>query len=66
MITLEVILFVLVIVAAVYGFGIVSSPYLEAFRFAFYLFLLIFVVAVAAGLIQETYHGYDPTPEHPR
>ncbi|HTL61715.1 MAG TPA: hypothetical protein VL261_08730 [Nitrospira sp.] len=50
-----------VIVAALYAFGIFSTPYLDAFRFAFYLLLALLVLSVWFSIGNESYKGYDPT-----
>jgi uncharacterized membrane protein len=55
------ILLVALIVAALYVFGVFSTPYLNAFRWVFYLLLVLFVLAVGAGLMEHRYEGYDPT-----
>jgi hypothetical protein len=50
-----------VIVAALYAFGIFSTPYLDAFRFAFYLLLALLVLSVWFSIGNEPNKGYDPT-----
>ncbi|MGH7233413.1 MAG: DUF1328 domain-containing protein [Nitrospiraceae bacterium] len=63
MLMLGVILLILVIVAAVYAFGIASSPYVGTFRVVFYFFLAFFLITLVVGVVQQSYHGgYDPTP----
>jgi hypothetical protein len=54
-------LFLAVIVMALYAFGIFNTPYLGAFRFAFYLLLVLFVLAVWYGTMNQPHEGYDPT-----
>jgi uncharacterized membrane protein YtjA (UPF0391 family) len=57
------ILLILSIVAALYGFGIVSSPYVGTFRIVFYFVLAFFLITLVVGIVQQSYHGgYDPTP----
>jgi hypothetical protein len=50
-----------VIVAALYAFGICSTPYLDAFRFAFYLLLVLLVLSVWFSIGNQPYKGYDAT-----
>lgn len=50
------------IVLALYVFGVFSTPYLEAFRFAFYVLLVLFALTVGITLMQPPNEGYDPTP----
>jgi hypothetical protein len=54
------ILFVAVIVIALYAFGVFNTPYLDAFRFAFYLLLVLLVLSIRFG-VMPPYKGYDPT-----
>ena len=49
------------IVVALYAFGIFSTPYLDAFRFAFYLLLVLFVLSVWFSIGNQPYDGYDAT-----
>lgn len=57
--------FLALIVLALYVFGVFSTPYLEAFRFAFYLLLVLFALTVGFGLLDHPYEGYDPTTRTP-
>lgn len=57
-------LFFVLIILALYAFGVFSTPYLEAFRFAFYLVLVLLALTVGISLIQYPYEGYDPTAQH--
>jgi hypothetical protein len=50
-----------VIVVALYAFGIFNTPYLDAFRFAFYLLLVLLVLSVWFSIGNEPYKGYDAT-----
>ncbi len=53
------------VVLGLYVFGLFSTPYFEAFRFVFYLLLVLLVLTVG---IQLTYHplqGYTPTARTP-
>ena len=57
------ILLILAIVAAIYAFGIVSSPYVGTARIVFYFVLVFFLATLVVGIVQQSYHGgYDPTP----
>jgi hypothetical protein len=58
-------MFLILIVLALYVFGIFSTPYVEAFRFAFYLLLVLLVITVGIVLMQQPYEGYDPTGRTP-
>lgn len=59
------VLFLALTVLALYVFGIFSTPYLEAFRFAFYLLLVLFALTVGIGLMEGRHEGYDPTVRTP-
>jgi hypothetical protein len=56
---------VLLILTALYAFGVFGTPYLGAFRFAFYLILVMFLVVVVYTLGNHPNEGYDPTPQGP-
>jgi hypothetical protein len=62
---LAAVLFLALIVLALYVLGVFSTPYLEAFRFAFYLLLVLFALTVAIGLMDQPQEGYDPTARTP-
>jgi len=49
-----------VIIIALYAFGVFNTPYLDAFRFAFYLLLALLVMSIWFGVIERPYEGYDP------
>jgi hypothetical protein len=53
------------IVVALYVFGIFSTPYVEAFRFAFYFLLVMLALTIGIGLMQQPNQGYDPTVRTP-
>jgi hypothetical protein len=53
------------IITALYAFGIFSTPYTDAFRFGFYLLLLVGLVAVVFAMRRNPFEGYDPTPSTP-
>lgn len=50
-----------VIVVALYAFGVFDTPYLGAFRFTFYLLLVLLALAVWYGSMNPSQEGYDPT-----
>ena len=54
-----------VVITALYAFGIFSTPYTDAFRVGFYLFLLVGLVAVVLAMGRNPFEGYDPTPTTP-
>lgn len=58
-------MFLLLILTALYAFGVFGTPYLGAFRFAFYLILLLFVVVIVFSMGNDPFKGYDPTPNGP-
>ena len=49
------------IVVALYTFGIFNTPYLDAFRFAFYLLLVLLVLSVWFNIGNQPSGGYDAT-----
>jgi hypothetical protein len=57
----SVILAMIVVIVALYAFRILSTPYLDAFRFAFYLFLVLLGLSVWYGVMDHPYDAYDPT-----
>ena len=62
MLTLTTGLLLLALIAvALYAFGIFDTPYLGAFRFTFYLLLVLFALAVWYGSMNTPHEGYDPT-----
>ena len=64
MMTIGMILAVIMIVTALYGFGYFNSPYIGTFRIAFYFVLILFVVTlVVAAMDPSSNRGYDPTPQ---
>jgi uncharacterized membrane protein YhaH (DUF805 family) len=58
-------MFALLILTALYAFGVFGTPYLGAFRFAFYLILVMFLVVIVFTLGNQPNEGYDPTPKGP-
>jgi hypothetical protein len=54
-----------IIVTALYAFGILNTPYTDAFRVGFYLFLMMGLVAVVLVMGRQPFEGYDPTPGTP-
>lgn len=53
--------FALSILTALYAFGFFATPYSNAFRFVFYLILLLFAVMIVYALGDHPFEGYDPT-----
>ena len=49
------------IVVALYTFGIFNTPYLDAFRVAFYLLLVLLVLSVWFSISNQPSGGYDAT-----
>ncbi len=54
-----------ILLTALYAFGIFSTPYTDAFRFGFYLLVLVGIVAVVLAVGRHPFEGYDPTPTTP-
>lgn len=50
-----------VIVIALYAFGVFDTPYLGAFRFTFFLLIVLLALAVWYGTMNQPHEGYDPT-----
>jgi hypothetical protein len=48
-----------VIVVALYAFGIFNTPYSDAFRIAFYLLLVLLVLSVWFSIGNESFKGYE-------
>lgn len=55
-----ILLFALIVVG-LYVSGWLSTPYLDGFRFAFYLLLILLVLTVGFAILGHQYEGYDPT-----
>ena len=62
MMIVGIILAIIVLVTALYGFGFFDSPYMGTFRVAFYFFLIFFLVTLAVSIVSQSNQGYDPTP----
>ena len=62
---ITIVLFISVIVIALYAFGFFSTPYLNAFRFAFYLLLVLLTLSIWYGVIDHSYQGYEPIVRTP-
>lgn len=59
-----ILLAVMAVVAAVYAFGWVNTPYLNAFRFMFYFLVVLAAAVVLIEVFQSSpQEGYDPTPQ---
>ncbi|HMU53899.1 MAG TPA: hypothetical protein PKA61_02780 [Nitrospira sp.] len=56
-------LLLLLVVAALYAFGVFGTPYLNAFRFIFYMTLVMLAMVVIMWM--GGHQGYDPTPANP-
>ena len=50
-----------VIVVALYAFGVLNTPYSDAFRATFYLLLVMLILSVWFGIGPQPYEGYDTT-----
>ena len=59
------VLLLVLVVVGMYVVGWFNTPYLDAFRFAFYLLLILFVITVAFAFLERPYEGYDPTARVP-
>jgi hypothetical protein len=54
------------ILTAVFAFGVLNTPYMEAFRVGFYFIVVVFVLVVLFALSGDPLGGgYDPTPRAP-
>ena len=49
------------IVIALYAFGVFDTPYSDAFRFAFYLLLVLLVLSIWFGSVNHPNGGFDAT-----
>ena len=65
MMMVGIVLAVITIVTALYGFGFFDTPYIGTFRVAFYFCLLFLVVTLVVGIAGQSHYGYDPTPGTP-
>jgi uncharacterized membrane protein YtjA (UPF0391 family) len=63
MMIMGVILAIIMIVTALYGFGYFNSPYIGTFRIAFYFVLILFVMMLVVAAMDSSNRGYDPTPQ---
>ena len=59
------ILLTALIIVGLYAAGWFHTPYLNAFRFSFYLLLILFVLTVGLALLGHQYEGYNPTARVP-
>jgi hypothetical protein len=54
------------IITAVFAFGVLNTPYMEAFRVGFYLVAVVLVLAAVYALNGPPLGGgYDPIPHGP-
>jgi uncharacterized membrane protein YtjA (UPF0391 family) len=53
------------IIAALFGFGVLRSPYIGTFRIVFYFFLFFFLATLVVGIMQQQSDegGYNPTTQ---
>jgi len=63
MMIIGIILAVLVMVTALYGFGYFNSPYIGTFRVAFYFSVIFLVMTLVVAAMEQSNRGYDPTPQ---
>jgi uncharacterized membrane protein YtjA (UPF0391 family) len=63
MMIIGILLAVIVMITALYGFGYFNSPYIGTFRIAFYFSLLFLVVTLVVAAMEQSNSGYDPTPQ---
>ena len=56
---------IICIVLGLFVFGLFSTPYFEAFRFLFYLVLLLVVLTVGIQMTYHPFQGYTPTARTP-
>lgn len=59
-----ILLFALIVVG-MYVAGWFSTPYLNAFRFTFYLILILLAITVGFAFVEHQYEEYDPTAQVP-
>jgi hypothetical protein len=59
------VLLLALIIAGLYAAGWLHTPYLNAFRFSFYLLLILFTLLVGFAIVGHQYEGYDPTAQVP-
>jgi uncharacterized membrane protein YtjA (UPF0391 family) len=60
--TVGLILLAVVILTAVFGFGVLETTFQSSARILFYVFLIMFIGTLVVALTQQ--YGYDPTPTH--
>ena len=63
MMIIGIILAIIMVVTALYGFGYFNSPYIGTFRIAFYFVLILFVMTLVVAAMDSSNRGYDPTPQ---
>ncbi|WP_447984888.1 hypothetical protein [Nitrospira sp. Nam74] len=58
-----VVLGTIVLVTALYAFGVFDTPYIGPFRIVFYFFLFFFIATLVVGVMTKFQYGdYDLTP----
>jgi uncharacterized membrane protein YtjA (UPF0391 family) len=60
--TIGLILLGVVILTAMFGFGLLETTFQGAARVLFYVLLIMFIGTLVVALTQQ--YGYDPTPAH--
>ena len=67
MMTFVAAMLVLVLMVSLYLYvsGVFNRSHLGAFRFIFYLLVVLFALTVGIGLMQHPYEGYDQTAVMP-
>jgi uncharacterized membrane protein YtjA (UPF0391 family) len=65
MLMLSIILLLLVIIAAVFAFGMVETSAVGTFRIVFYFMLILFLATLVVGLYKQTTQTTSPPPVTP-
>lgn len=59
------ILLIALTIVTPYVVGWFSTPYFDAFRFSYYLLLILLILTVGFAILGHQYEGYDPTVRVP-
>jgi uncharacterized membrane protein YtjA (UPF0391 family) len=62
LLTLGLVLLAIVILMAIFGFGLLETTFQGSAKILFYVFLIMFLGILIVALTQQ--YGYDPTPTH--
>ena len=62
MMIVGIILAIIVLVTALYGFGFFNTPLYRHLSSGVLFFLIFFLVTLAVGVVSQSNQGYDPTP----